>query len=93
MVEDHDTVWLDSTQNVVVSAPGQISDRLLGSLDGRESLPALVIGRGLGTHHLALPHDDETVLCATTQNAFFLIERNRVDFVVEKLSLEGGFIH
>ena len=89
MVKNHDTTWLNCTKDVVATTPGQVSDGLLSSLHGWESLPALVRSWALGAHHLALPHDDETVLGATTQDALLGVVGDRVDLVIEELALEG----
>ena len=93
MVQDHDSVRLHSTEDVVAASPGQVGDGLLGGLDRRQSLPALVGGGALGAHDLALPHDDETILGTTTQYALLLVIGDRVNLVVEELALEGGLVH
>ena len=89
MIQDHDSVGLHSTEDVVAASPGQVGDGLLGGLDRRQSLPALIGDGALGAHHLALPHDNETILGATTQYALLLVIGDRVDLVVEELALEG----
>lgn len=83
MVQNHDTVRLNGTQDIVASTPSQVGDGLLGGLDGRQSLPALVGGGALSAHDLALPHDDVTVLGTTTEDALLRVVGDRVDLVIE----------
>ena len=93
MVQNHHSTLLDSTENIVVAAPSQVKDWLLSCMDRWEGLPTLVVDGTVGCHHLALPHNDETVFGATTKDAFLWVVRNRVDFVIEELALEGRFVY
>ena len=93
MVQNHDATGLHSAENVVAGAPSQVHDGLLRGADRWQSLPTLVVAGRFSTHHLALPHDDEAVLRTTTQDTLLLVVGNRVDFVVEELSLEGRLVH
>ena len=92
MVQNHHSTLLHSTQNVVVSAPSEVEDWLLSCMNGWEGLPTLVVDGTVGGHHLALPHNDETVFGTSTKDALLRIIRNCVNFVIEELALEGRFV-
>ena len=89
MVEDHYAAWLNCAQDIVTSAPSQVCDGLLGRLYGWQGLPPFIRGWALSAHDLALPHDDITVLCSTAQNTLLRVVRDRVNLVIEELTLEG----
>ena len=92
MVQDHHSVRLDGTENIVAAAPGEVSDGLPRGLDRRQGLPAVIRGGALRRHHLALPHDDEAVLGAAAQDPLLRVVGDRVDLIVEELPLEGGLV-
>ena len=73
MIQNHDTVGLHSTKDVVASTPGQVGDRLLSGLYRWQSLPALVRGGALSAHDFALPHNDVTVLGTTTEDSLLRV--------------------
>ena len=84
---------MNGTQNAVTATPGKASNRTVAGLDSRQSLPARIINWALSAHLLALPHNDVTIPCSSTEDTLLLVEANSIDLVVEELALEGALIH
>jgi len=92
VVQNHDTVGLNGTEDTVASTPSQVGNGLLASLERRQSLPAFIVGGACSTHHFALPHYNETVFGASAQNALFWVVADGVDLVIKELALEGRLV-
>ena len=91
VAENNGALFMQTGKGLVVTAPGDLVnlETSVGSL-ARHAFPSLRFSRRLRAKLPLLPHDDEAVLGAATDDPSSLVELDGDDLVVDHLSFESG---
>jgi hypothetical protein len=90
VVKNHHSLWEHSTHDVLVRAsPLNCFDTSTAGLEGSLSFP-FISRRGTDSGCiLAAPHDNETILGSSSNNAFARVVLDAVDLILEELASKG----
>ena len=88
MIQDYTTTGMNTSKDLLIASPVELSDRASLCFDGWHAFPAFIISWALSGKLLTLPHDNIPLESTTGYDSSLGVPLDGHDLVVDHLSLE-----